>query len=72
MLSDKQIQEISRAAYDIAVTLNMHPIFCLSFITSNLPCDWDEKESERKRCKQWLFDNQKDHWFSITKQDMLY
>ena len=72
MLSDKQIEEISKAAADIAVSLDMHPCLWANFIVKMLPCGWEEKKRAIKRCQQWLFDNQQSYPFSITKQDILY
>jgi hypothetical protein len=72
MLTDKQIEEVSKAAADIAVSLDMHPCLWVNFVVGSMPCTWDERKSEMRKCQQWLFDNQQAYPFSITKEDMLY
>lgn len=72
VLSDKQIQEISKAAADIAVSLDMHPCLWVVIITLSLPGEWRERRAAEDKCQQWLFDNQESYPFSITKEDMSY
>lgn len=71
MLSDKQIQEISKVATQVNAATAMGIFISLRGIIGILPYNWTERLEEEKRCKQWLFDNQQSYPFSITKEDMV-
>lgn len=72
MLTDKQIEEVSKAVIEAGAAINIHPIIALSGIVNISPHGWDERKVIERKCKQWLFDNQQSYPFSISKQDMLY
>jgi len=72
MLTDKQIEEISKASADISVAVGKHPLECMSEIIFLSSDDYHERRLILKKCTQWLFDNQQPYPFSISKEDMIY
>ena len=72
MLSDKEIQEIAEAAIQVSAAIRIHPLITLNGIVGISPCGHDDRKIIERKCRQWLFDNQHSHPFSITKEHMLY
>lgn len=71
MLTNKEIEQISKAAIQVGAAIHIHPIITLNGIVNISPCGYDERKVIERKCRQWLFDNQQSYPFSISKEHML-
>lgn len=72
MLTDKQMQEISKAVADISAATRKHPTHIVYGVLDMFEDTPKGRVESYNRCMRWLFDNQQSYPFLITKQDMLY